>query len=711
MNFKENFMKNLIQKILLSILFLNAVNIEATPGVSASQNFAIGLQSDGSIVSAGSVTVNGLMQFSVARYNSFGIPDVTYGNNGYVATAFGSGASAAGIAFLGSPNLDEAIVAGYGEPVAGTSFAVGLFTTSGTLDTSFNSTGTNTTFIGDGCSANSVAIDSSGNYVTAGVAIISGNPNTALVRYLSSGSPDPSFGSSGVVTTQIGYDSVGYAVALQSDGQIVVAGFANVAPTGFAVARYNSADGSLDTTFNSGGALPGTVTTVIGSEAIAYALAIDSSGNLVAAGVSDDAFALVRYLPDGSLDSTFGSAGVVTTGITGTSNSQIYGMAIQPNGQIVVVGFADAYLALARYNTDGSLDTTGFNSGGSQPGVVTTSINMYVAATCVTLNGTGQIIVGGYSDEGGLIARYNTDGSLDTTFGTTNGITNFPNSTASTDVFGLTYANMAADAQIQYSQLDLTNSIMDSDINSAAGIEDTKLATIATPGTVANSATTATNLGTPDSIVAYDSFGNFIANVITADLVGDVTGSASLNVLTSGGTMTGTLVLPAGSATNPSLQFSGATNVGLSATSANKLTLSTNGVGALSIDTHGAVTIATPGSSEVGLTINGGGASITGAIAGSANITFNGSATKLNAVGSTQGPLVKIFTGTGNTSAGGSVAVSYTAAGFSNAPLIQVTSTNGTVAALGVNSVTSTSATVLSTPTLNVPFSYLAVGI
>ena len=705
-------MKNFTQKITSIILFFHIISLHATLGVSDAQNLAIGLQSDGSIVAAGTVTLNNLTQFAVARYNSFGIPDTSYGNNGYTVTAIGaqSGCSAMGIL-----SDDEAIVAGYGSTPGGTSFAIGLFTTSGTLDTSFNGTGTNTTLINNGSSVNGMAIDSSGNYVTAGVSITNTGAVTALVRYLADGTPDSSFGTSGVVTTQIGYESDGLAVALQSDGQIVVAGWSNpLGYTGFALARYNAADGSLDTSFNSSGSMPGTIVTQIGSQAFAYAMAIDASGNFVLAGKNDDAFALARYTPAGVLDTTFNSGGalpgVVTTSITGTSNSQINGVVIQSNGQIVVVGYADDYLALARYNSDGSLDTTGFNSAGSQPGVVTAAINEYAVGTCVTLNSSGQIIVGGYTDQGSLVARYNTDGSLDTTFGTTSGVTNFPNSTAGTDVFGLTSANLAPNAGIEYSQLNLTNSIMNSDINTNAAIDDTKLATIQTPGTVLNSATTATNLGTPDAIVAYDSFGNFIANIITADLVGDVTGSASLNVLTSGGTMTGTLVLPAGSSTNPSLQFSGNTNVGLSATG-NKLTLSTNGVGALSIDSHGAVSIATPSATGIGLSINGGGASVTGVIASSTNITYNGSGTKLNVVGSTQGPLVKVYSGTGNTSTGGSVTINYSGAGFANAPSLYATSSGGVVAALGVNSVTTTGATVSSSPTLNVPFSYLAIGI
>lgn len=699
-------MKNFIQKIFAIVLLFHSFNMQATAGVSDAQNLAIGIQSNGFIVTAGYVTLNGVTQFSTVRYNSFGIPDTMYGNGGYVATTFGSSAEAFGLALLSN---NEAIVAGFGEPVAGTSFAIGLFNTSGVLDTSFNSTGTNTTLIGAGSLAHAVTIDSSGNYVTAGIAVVSGTPVTALARYTSAGILDSTFGTGGVTTTQIGNSSDGYAVALQSNGQIVVGGFSNVSGvSNFAVARYNSSNGSLDTTFNSGGTLPGTVTTAIGSQANAYALAIQSSGAIVAAGTSNNAFALARYTTGGILDTTFGSSGIVTTAITGASNAQINGMVLQSNGQIVVVGFAGNNLAVARYNTNGTLDTTGFNSSGSQPGVVTTTFGDFAVGTCVTLNSSSQIIVGGYSDQGAFVARYNTNGTLDTTFGT-NGFTSFPNSSVGPDIFGLTTANLAPDAGVLYAQLNLTNGIMNSDINTSAGIVDTKLGTIQTSGKVLNSATTATSTNTTSAIVTRDTLGNFSANTITASLIGNVSGSASNNLLTAGGTMTGSLVLPAGGATNPSLQFSGSTNVGLSANS-NILTLSTNGAGALSIDSHGAVTIATPGASEVGLTINGGGATIAGNVAISGGLSFNTAGTSLNVVGSTQGPLLKVFTGSANTGLLSSTTINYSAAGFTQPPLIFTNSVNGIIAAIGVNSITSTSA-VITTISLSVPLNYLAIGV
>ncbi len=137
--------------------------------------------------------------------------------------------------------------------------------------------------------------------------------------------------------------------------------------------------------------------------------------------------------------------------------------------------------------------------------------------------------------------------------------------------------------------------IVNTDVDPSAGIVDTKLATITTAGKVANSATSATdaNVSPFNTIVARDGSGNFSATTVNANLVGNVTGSASLNVLKAGDTMGGPLILPLGLATTPSLGFS-TTGVGLSSVS-NGLQISTGGSGAStlrwSIDSTGAVTM------------------------------------------------------------------------------------------------------------------------
>lgn len=135
-----------------------------------------------------------------------------------------------------------------------------------------------------------------------------------------------------------------------------------------------------------------------------------------------------------------------------------------------------------------------------------------------------------------------------------------------------------------------TSLIVNADVDPAAAIVDTKLATISTAGKVLNSATTATSANTANAIVARDAGGNFSAGTITASL----TGAASLNVLKTGDTMTGALQVPAGSAALPSLRFTGSTTAGLSAAVADTLVLSTAALQRISISPAGAVTINTP---------------------------------------------------------------------------------------------------------------------
>jgi hypothetical protein len=141
----------------------------------------------------------------------------------------------------------------------------------------------------------------------------------------------------------------------------------------------------------------------------------------------------------------------------------------------------------------------------------------------------------------------------------------------------------------------LDGTILNEDINANAGIVDTKLATIATAGKVSNSATTATNANTASAIVARDGSGNFSAGTITAAL----TGAASSNVLKAGDTMTGPLLVPAGTAALPGLAVSGDANTGIYSLGADQLAISTGGAGCLFIDASGNVTFGVNGSTSI----------------------------------------------------------------------------------------------------------------
>lgn len=232
------------------------------------------------------------------------------------------------------------------------------------------------------------------------------------------GNLDTSFGTSGTVTTSIQTTTLNAQrsdCAVQQDGKIVVVGNAN---PGFAVARYTQ-QGVLDTTFNTTGTV---VTTTIGSSALANGVVIDNEGRIVVCGVAGGKFAVARYLSNGALDvADFNSGGsvpgTITTTVTGSSASVAYGLAIDNNGYIVVCGGATisggSYVALARYTSAGILD----NSFGSSGLVTSQYFALDSTAYGITFDSNNKILICGYSNPRCVVARYTSSGVLDTTSG------------------------------------------------------------------------------------------------------------------------------------------------------------------------------------------------------------------------------------------------------------------------------------------------------
>ncbi|MDO8541473.1 MAG: PKD domain-containing protein [Opitutaceae bacterium] len=400
---------------------------------------SVAIQSDGKIVVAGiSMLDASTGDFAVARYETDGSLDPTFGSGGKVTTSFGDiGRDQAwGVAIYKSgPNIGKIVVAGDTTASGLNVFALARYNTNGSLDTSFGGgTGMVTTsfaLAGDinvTSQALSVAIQSDDRIVLAGNTVkgfnLSSGPqdspanngfNFALARYDADGNLDASFGGTGKVITDIGGFSFGggdgaYSVVIQSDGKIVAAGYGNPLASGnsdFALVRYNT-DGTLDTTFGVGGT--GKVTTNFETNAdYGFSAAIQSDGKIVVAGESTSDFALARYNTDGTLDTTAfgGGTGKVTTNFGGTDRGQ--SVAIQSDGGIVAAGYTDAGgtldFALARYNANGSLDTS-FDTDGK----VTTDFGGGPdAGHSVAIQSDGKIVVagsGGATDTDFAVARY-----------------------------------------------------------------------------------------------------------------------------------------------------------------------------------------------------------------------------------------------------------------------------------------------------------------
>jgi uncharacterized delta-60 repeat protein len=304
-------------------------------------------------------------------------------------------------------------------------FAVVRYNTNGTLDTTFSGDGKATTNFGAFEQALDVAVQSNGKIVVAGQTCASDACDLVLARYITNGALDTTFSGDGKVTTDYGGGDNGSfgGIAILSSGKIVVAGYMhNGGDYDFAVHRYNS-NGTLDTTFSGDGKFNFGFGT--GKNDTATDLVVQTDGKIVIAGYTCDAsyancnFAIARVNASGTLDTTFSGDGRQITDFGGSDSGNA--VALQPDGKIVVAGSkrttSDGYFAVARYNTNGNLDTT-FSGDGKQ----TTNLVVGVVdgANDLVIQSGGKIIVVGITGASGsrdfALVRYTSTGALDTTF-------------------------------------------------------------------------------------------------------------------------------------------------------------------------------------------------------------------------------------------------------------------------------------------------------
>ena len=453
--------------------------VTSTIGTSTDHIWQIGLQSDGKIVTAGYANMPSVGdEFALARYNTNGSLDTTFDTDGKVTTTFGTSTDwAYGIDI----QADGKILAN-GITWNGTNYDIALarYTAAGTLDTTLDTDGKATFPIGTGSDyGRAVKALTDGRIAIAGYAaaarddeavlivttsagvldtsfgdsgiissdfgvsfetgramvlspddriFIAGNGNSGLTsdfqltRFLPDGTPDTSLPPDGITRLPVGTSTdIAYAIAVQPDGKTLLAGYSFMTNNDFSLIRLN-VDGTLDTTFATGGK----ATLGIGAgEDIARGIALQPDGKILVAGYSNngsnDDFALVRYLPNGTLDTSFGTNGIVTTAI-GSELDRCLAMTLQPDGKILLaghtaVGTLDDF-AMARYNANGTLDTS-FGTGGR----VITQVNVSFddVAYAIQLQPDGKILLGGSTsnntDNELAVVRYHSNGSIDTTFG------------------------------------------------------------------------------------------------------------------------------------------------------------------------------------------------------------------------------------------------------------------------------------------------------
>lgn len=317
----------------------------------------VAVQSDGKIIVVGSMTVSGQSNYALARFDTNGTLDSTFGINGKVTTNFaGDGSLARRIVIQGDGKLVVAGNAMNGAlALSDIDFGVARYHSDGSLDSTFGTGGkVQTNIAGKSDLVQGLALQSDGKIVVVGRVAVDGgtNPDFGIVRYNANGSLDTTFGAglNGIIRTDFGKGNWEEAsdVAVQTDGKIVVTGRVRVGTVfNFALARFG-ADGLTDLAFGNAGLVvtafspPSTVPNAPSD--VANGIAIQADGKIVVVGQSANPsanpdFAVARYLSTGALDATFGTAGKVTVDFFGAIDGAT-GVVVQPDGRIMVGGFA-----------------------------------------------------------------------------------------------------------------------------------------------------------------------------------------------------------------------------------------------------------------------------------------------------------------------------------------------------------------------------------
>jgi uncharacterized delta-60 repeat protein len=484
---------------------------------TSGQAWAVQVQSDGKIVAAGWA----FGDFALARYNSDGTLDTTFGSGGKVLTAFNKSQGARGYDLVIQPD-GKILVAGYSDQGTGRGsnddFAVARYNSNGTLDTTFGP------------------------------------------------------GHNGMLTTDFGGGEQAMSIVLQPDGKVLVGGWTGDShyswPTGaskFALARY-AANGTLDSTFGSGGKVITDITPdggdgTTGTDSFAYLglETVNGTTRIVAAGMTRTAdvtgpagiaTALVRYNLDGSLDPSFGSGGVVITNDPlgfAPGNSASGHLVIQSDQKIVVPGQTNesssvSEMAAARFNLDGTFDTT-FNSTGLWPGIAT--VRNGHALTSVIQPSDGKIVLAGYSTANNdgvnpdtTLGRLNPDGTVDTSFGGGTGYVVQPLSAYGDEALGVA---LQADGKI----------VTAGPIQSQTGASNIGFAV----ARFLNGAPTTTTLASSANPSVY---GQSVAFTATFSTTGTVSPTGTVQFL-DGSTLLGTGMLSPASATTATATFTTST--------------------------------------------------------------------------------------------------------------------------------------------------------
>lgn len=408
-----DFMKYRLSFIGLILLFI-AVTMDAADSITNAQGQAISVQSNGKVIAAGSVTIKNAHKLVVSRYNSDGSLDISFGTQGIVTTSIGTDAQATGLD-LDADN--QIMVCGYAFINSMTHLVVTQYTSAGVLDTEFAQGGIFSYLAGNGCAAQACKKQSDGKIIIAGAAVVDGVSNILVMRLMTNGTLDTTFGNNGVILMPIALGGGAQALAINTSDQIYLGGFARRWDAWQPLVIKLSHDGILDTQFGESGI----AWISVGTDAGVRDMVLDPQENSIATGFVDGSMLIFKINSMGALDATFGNQGIVIKN-WGTTSEGV-GISAGSDSSIFIVANSDANAIVTKYSSMGIMDSS-FADNGS------VLLPNCQAADLVVQN-DGKIVAAASNESDLIVARYLANGNMDVSWGTL-GLVNDPSGISTT---------------------------------------------------------------------------------------------------------------------------------------------------------------------------------------------------------------------------------------------------------------------------------------
>jgi uncharacterized delta-60 repeat protein len=389
--------------------------VMTTPQIG--EAIALARQSDGKIVTAGRVIGDATHQFEIIRYNNDGSLDNGFGINGIVITQVSFLSTATAVAIQPDGKIVAAGTYHTGDFANIYHMVVARYHANGSIDSTFGTDGLAMPEPGFSEEINDMVLQPDGKIIVAGAIAndMSGAESFMLARFNSNGTLDSGFGTSGVTTTFVNITSEIVGLELLPDGKIIAAGRQSPYDdppvpdhTNFAIARYMP-QGTLDNTFGTNGIVGTDVVT--GAPDILQSMIVQPDGKIVAAGSSGNNHCLVRYQSDGSLDNTFGTSGKVIR----PGPPAVLHLARSNNGKLITAGTMIDMVISADFMLNGYLQNGAVDTGFGLNGTVLTNFPTVIPegandlSNCILVTPDDKIVVAGSSDMHVALARYNFD--------------------------------------------------------------------------------------------------------------------------------------------------------------------------------------------------------------------------------------------------------------------------------------------------------------